>query len=326
MNKKALKTLLAVITISIFVLAACKPSTPPAAPTTTAPSSPVTTTQIVTATQTVTTTSQPPTSSQLPPTSTPVAPTTSEEEPSTTPPVTSTAPPLTTTTTNPYDAYYHGYLLDGYPEDIWPLYKSLAVDRCDYSILFPVYNDIGYHQNRFSVIYVTEEDLEEIEVYYNGLLETVIDDGFFQAYGYIDGYELQAYWIDEDFDNEIYLQVYLPEHLQLSSNPYLSDFPDFLSGLYEPKDIWLESFTCTSNPPKGTTETSKLYSHNGTMLGALEHYRAILKSSPDFTEDKVEDYAGQHYKLSGTIDSLEVRVTVGVWGKPEMIQITYIKK
>jgi len=97
-----------------------------------------------------------------------------------------------TQTTNDKYSNYHGYLLDGYPEDIWPVYGSLAIDRCALDIQFPAYNSTGSYVNSYKVVYVTDKTKQEIAEYYNSLLETTDDQSFYDASGTINGYELTA--------------------------------------------------------------------------------------------------------------------------------------
>jgi hypothetical protein len=229
-----------------------------------------------------------------------------------------------TTTANPY-SHFHGYLLEGYPEDIWPLYGELAIDSCALDIQFPSYNTTGVYVNRYNVIYVTDKTQEEITEYYNSLLQTTEDSSFYDAVGTIGGYEVDARWDYWSGNNIVYLSVLLPNTLNITSNPFHADFPESLRNLYELGNMWAEDYTCNSNPPAGEIIASKLFSHTGSFEEALDYYRALYGDTQDYEETVTEKYEGQSIHLSGVIDDLSFTVIIGVWGKADMIQISYSK-
>ncbi|MDD5605072.1 MAG: hypothetical protein PHX29_04080 [Dehalococcoidales bacterium] len=261
-----------------------------------------------------------------PTTTTTTAPTATPTSTTTLPPTSTTTPPPPTTSIDPYMQSYHGYLLEGYPEDIWPVYGSLAIDLCSLDIQFPAYNNgrDGYYNN-FSVIYVTDKTREEIQVYYRDLLQTAEESNFYDALGTIDGYEVSARWDDWSSDTIVYLSVLLPNNLGITENYLQTDFPEWLGDLYKPDETWQEHYACNSNPPNGSILSSKMFSYKGTSLEAIEHYRAMLKDAEDYTETVKAETQGDSTTLSCTVDGLRVKVTIGVWGKQEIIQVAYFK-
>ncbi|MFA5629011.1 MAG: hypothetical protein WC958_01935 [Dehalococcoidales bacterium] len=228
----------------------------------------------------------------------------------------------TTTTTQTYDPYshYHGYLLEGYPEDIWPLYGSLAIVSCAFMIQYPVYNNIGYYQNRYSVIYVTDKSKAQIAEYYGSLLDTKEEHSFFDAVGTVKGYYVDAYWDDFMGYGEVYLTVSLPEGSGLTSNPFHTDFPEVMQNYYNPNEWWGEDHACMSNPPNGTLWYIKMFSFNGTNQEALAYYRALYGDAESYKETVTENYYGEETTISGYIGEVRFAITVG-WGAAGLINI-----
>ena len=227
-----------------------------------------------------------------------------------------------TTSTDPY-SHYRGYLLDGYPEDIWPLYGKLAIDSCSFDIMFPAYNNTGHFTNTYNVVYVTDKTQKEIAEYYTALLDTNEESSFWDAKGTVNGYEVDARWDYWSGENIVYLSVLLPNTLNITSNPFHTDFPESLLNLYELDDMWSERYICTSNPPTGTIISSKLFSHTGTYDAAIDYYRALYSETQDYEETVTEEYSGPSTQLRGIIDDMTFTIIIGVWGNPAMIQVNY---
>jgi hypothetical protein len=226
------------------------------------------------------------------------------------------------TTTDPYSRY-RGYLLEGYPEDIWPLYGKLAIDSCALDIQFPSYNSMGIYFNSYSVVYITDKTKEEIAEYYTALLDTREESTFYDAIGTISGYEVDARWDEWSGENIVYLSVLLPNTLNITGNPFHADFPESLQNLYQLGNMWSEYYVCTSNPPAGTIISAKLFSHTGTYEDAIEYYRALYSDKQDYTETVTQESGGPSTRLKGVIDELTFTIIIGVWGNPDMIQVSY---
>jgi hypothetical protein len=220
----------------------------------------------------------------------------------------------------PYNKYSNleGYLLPGYPEDIWPLYESLAIDSCSFEVQTPAYNNTGRYYNSFSIIYVTEESKEEIAEFYLSLLVSPEESSFYDAIGAIQGYQVDARVDEQTGYNNVYLSVLLPENSPITSNPLLEDFPDEDFPLLQVNQIWREDCWVNSNQ-QGQLWKSKMFSHNATGTEALEYYRALLGDAEGYTEEKRSD---QQVVLKGFAKGYNFIITIGVWNKPEMINIT----
>ena len=314
MNKYSGTVLSGVLTILLIVITLSGCSTPEAET--------VTQTSTGWKTSTVTATVEVPTTVTITSNST-ITVTSAVSAPSTTKTSTSSTSSTTSTTIDPY-SNYHGYLLDGYPEDIWPLYGELAIDSCSLDVQFPSYNQTGHYVNSYTVVYITNKTKQEIAEYYTSLLQTQEESGFYDALGTIDGYELNARWDEWGANNIVYLSVLLPNTLNITENPLHADFPEILLNFYEIDDLWNEYFVCTSNPG-GTVIASKLFSHSGTKAEALEFYRSLYSDTQDYKETVTQEYSGESVQLSGVIDELSFIITIGVWGDPSMIQIYYQK-
>ncbi len=317
-------------------LSGCRTDVDVTTPATTTP----TTTKFTTTTQPEPPVPTPePTTTQLIPTTTepPFVTVTPTPPPATTTEPTVTPPPPPTTTQDIYSRLYHSYLLEGYPEDIWPLYESLAVDSCTLDIQTPAYNNMGEHSNNYSVIYITDKEQAEIAEFYNSLLDEPTEPGgFYDAKGTIGGYEVGARWSDFSYHYSVYLYVSLPnsppavdnpffDQWPVNNNPFLSDFPQDIFPLYELDLIWAETFTVNSNPPSGQIFATKMFAHSGTKAGALTFYRELLEGAEKYEERTTEEWEGESYRLTGSLQGHQFSVTVGVWGREDMISITILE-
>jgi len=287
-----------------------------------------TTSVIVTTTafQTVTVTTTAPC-----PTKTVNTPTTS------TPPVTTaTTPPTTTahpTTTN-YDPYMHyeGFVLDGYPEDVWPLYESEAVDRCALYIRFPARSFMDRFDNNYNLIYISEAPKEDIVDFYTSLLTTPGEPGdYYDVLGEVNGYQVDVLVDEGPYYNEVYISVALPntppavenpfyDEWPVDHNPYLADWSEEKFPLYELENLWMEYCNVNSNND-GEMWYEKEFTHSGTYQEAIEFYRELFSDTEDF-EENIEDYEWgdvDPVQFSGSEYGYEFRINVGVYGDPNVI-------
>ncbi|ADJ25386.1 putative lipoprotein [Dehalogenimonas lykanthroporepellens BL-DC-9] len=240
------------------------------------------------------------------------SPTTSQPAPSTTP-----AP----TTQGPYSNYY-GYLLTGYPEDIWPLYESAAIESCTLDVQYPAYNN-GYniYRNIYYVLYKTEAAKEDIAEYYNSLLAQKEESSYYDAIGVIDGYEVTVRVDDSISPATVYISVTLPRNHPMVSNPLLEDFPEDRFPLYELNTIWAETFNVNSNQPSGEQFSDVYFSHSGNRDEALEFYRDLFEGAEGYEEETVDSLNGKQTTLSGNMYDYEFSIVIGVWGYDDMIEI-----
>ena len=342
--KELPRLLMVVMVLAVFNLAACTTSTendppqtgdpatnnPPSETSppqqTTTQSAPSTTqaTPTVTHSRPATTfpTSAPPvtsiTSTQTPGTTTtaPVTTTTQAE-------VTVTSPP--TTTHDPY-SHYRGYLLEGYPEDIWPLYESVGIESCSLSVHYPAYNNLysGY-SNSYSVIYKSIADKADIAEYYLELLPFPEESSWYDAIGVIDGYTLSVRVDDGRSPADVYISVSLPDDSGMTSNPLMTGFSESQFPLYEVNETWAEIVVVNSNPPSGEQFSEIYFSHSGTASEALGFYRGLFAGAEGYKEVTVEEWQGEEVTLSGYMHGYNFQIVVGVWGNSEIIQIKLVQ-
>lgn len=292
-------------------------------------SAPVSTT---TSSQTVTTTTTiPQTTSTLPASTT--TPGTSTAPTTTTAPPATTTPPATTSTYDPYGSYV-GFILDGYPEDVWPLYESEAVKRCALYVRFPARSSLDRFDNNYSLIYVSEAPKEEIVEFYDSLLSTPGESSdYYDVLGEVSGYQVDVRVDEGTYYNEVYISVALPntppaaenpyfDEWPVDYNPYLLDWPEEQFPLYELENLWMEYSNVNSNND-GEMCYEKEFTHSGTYEEAIEFYRQLFNDVDDF-EEKIEDYEWgdvDPVRFSGSKYGYEFNITVGTFGDPKVISL-----
>ena len=160
--------------------------------------------------------------------------------------------------------------------------------------------------------------------------------GFYDATGVIDSHEVTARWDDFSYHYNVYLSVTLPnsppatenpffKEWPVTSNPFLEDFPVDIFPLYEFDVMWAEDYTVNSNPPSGQIFANKMFAHSGTKAGALEFYRELLQDAKDYEERITEEWEGERFILTGNLEGHQFNISVGVWGREDMIQITIVQ-
>jgi len=280
-----------------------------------------------TSSQTVTTTTTvPQTTTTLP------GPTTTVPVTSTSPTTTTNAPP-STTTINPH-MHYEGFVLDGYPEDVWPLYESEAVDRCALYIRFPARSFMDKFDNNYNLIYVTEAPKEDIVEFYTSLLTTQGEPSdYYDVLGEVSGYQVDVRVDEGSYYNEVYISVVLPntppavenpfyDEWPVDHNPYLADWSEEEFPLYELENLWMEYSNVNSNND-GEMWHEKEFTHSGTYQEAIEFYRELFSDAEDF-EENIEDYEWgdvDPVQFSGSKYGYEFRITVGAFGDPKVISL-----
>ena len=337
MKKPWLTLISAVFLMLSFSLASCQPGeeTPtPSAPTTQIPQTTTSNPTTTPAAPTTTTTTEPSaplvtTSSETPPTTTKTAtptsttptttPPTTTQLPTTTttePPITSATPPTTTST----KWQLNGYLLEGYPENIWPVYGSVAISHCVYQIDYVMLTSFPEHTYRVS--YITDKSYDDLFNYYSGLLKIAEPDEIFEINGTISGYKVQAKFKDiGDGYHEVLLGVELPIGVGTIPHPLLADFPEFLIDCYAIGDVILEYYLCDSEGPNGSTVGYKMYQSQRAPNELVDHYVQLFESAADY-EQYYEDEIGARV-LEGTFGEIEARVELGLYWVEEWISISY---
>ena len=123
-------------------------------------------------------------------------------------------------------------LLEGYPEDVLPLYESLRVTGCSFTYRDDPSYVIG--KDFYTVDYTSDASLKDISAYYQSLLtreEEYSEEDFLQ--GDIGDHHVFVS-ITEDYDGEfinVGLTVGLAEDEYMDENPFFTDLPDDLVGI-----------------------------------------------------------------------------------------------
>ncbi len=123
-------------------------------------------------------------------------------------------------------------LLDGYPQDILPLYKPDNLLSCGFS--YRENDSYGIGKDIYTVTYESAADQQSLMDYYGSLLteqdeapadeEDVITD---KLSGKIDDYKVELMFLDNaGSSTTVYITLGLPEDMYMDANPYFTDYPD----------------------------------------------------------------------------------------------------
>ncbi len=120
-------------------------------------------------------------------------------------------------------------LLDGYPEDVVPLYKSTMLDLVYYSVRNdPQWAAVeGGLRNTYHVVYHTDADIAEVREYYKGLMDTIDEESTVGdiVVGTIGKYDVWINTGEQESYNIVYMSVDLPRAEVTEVNPFLADYP-----------------------------------------------------------------------------------------------------
>jgi len=121
------------------------------------------------------------------------------------------------------------HLLEGWPEDIVPLYKSDLIDTAYYSVRNdPQYAAVeGGLRNIHHVVYQTAAPTAEVLEHYLGLMSATTDADASDDYieGTIGEYPVQVNTTEESSYNAVYVTVDLPKAEVTDTNPFYTDYP-----------------------------------------------------------------------------------------------------
>ncbi|PKQ38795.1 MAG: hypothetical protein CVT59_01560 [Actinobacteria bacterium HGW-Actinobacteria-1] len=119
--------------------------------------------------------------------------------------------------------------LDGWPEDVVPLYKSELLDTAYYSVRNdPQYAAVeGGLRNIHHVVYHTAAPTSEVLEYYLGLMTESTDADASDDYieGTIGTYPVQVNTTEESSYNAVYITVDLPKSEVTDVNPFYAEYP-----------------------------------------------------------------------------------------------------
>lgn len=120
-------------------------------------------------------------------------------------------------------------LLEGYPEDVVPLYKSDLLDTVSYSVRNdPQWAAVeGGLRNIYHVVYQTAAAPAEVLEHYLGLMESTTDpdpsDGTIE--GTIGKYTVWLNTSEQGSYNAVYMSVDLPKAEVTETNPFYTGYP-----------------------------------------------------------------------------------------------------
>ncbi len=123
------------------------------------------------------------------------------------------------------------FLLDGYPSDSVPLYKSSKVSSNKIFVNTDPKNSSEFDETNFAyfnVVFETEASREDFLNYYQNLFESQITDEYQNqdmVKGVIGQYKVSAAHYGSKTG---YIQVHLPNYLDQSVEKYFSDFPSIV--------------------------------------------------------------------------------------------------
>jgi hypothetical protein len=130
------------------------------------------------------------------------------------------------------DAEWTVTLLDGYPEDEVPLYKSNLLDTAYYSVRNdPQWAAVdGGLRNIHHIVYQTDVDIAEVRDYYRDLMDTVDEERTMgdQVEGTIGKYTVFVNTSEQGSYNAVYVTVDLPKTEVTETNPFYADYPEGL--------------------------------------------------------------------------------------------------
>ncbi len=126
------------------------------------------------------------------------------------------------------------YLLDTYPIEDVPLYKVTKVSSSKLYVNWDPKNISTFDDKEFTyynVVFYTEASQQEFLDYYKDLFDEEIFDEYpipDMVKGNIGKYRVTA--AHYDYDNNAYIQVYLPENEFTKNNMYFDTYPDLFKG------------------------------------------------------------------------------------------------
>lgn len=185
-----------------------------------------------------------------------------------------------------YYNQYEGYVLEGYQEDILPMYNMIAVDRCN----LQVRDMMGGYRNAYALTYYTNASESQLLKFYKNILGENEYNSSDYMIGEIEGYDLTVSLQPREEDMRVVLNLELPEELSKETNMFFNNFPRKLIDKYVKEDEKMieESFSCTSNK-NGQLEYHYIYEANTNddeLIKVLtEHYGG----NNDFVVAKTND-------------------------------------
>jgi len=178
------------------------------------------------------------------------------------------------------------FMLEGYPLQDVPLYKSMSVSSIKYFVnddpaSFADY--FGKPVNYYNVVFETEANPEELLEYYRSLMtetneEFVPED---QVQGRIGKYRVSASHYGNNPKNYAYLQVYLPAEEYQEKNRYYQEYPNVV----EIQPNWVEHETSFGylNQKGGEVEYTQYFAMPENIDQQIKEFETKYQSSPEYS-------------------------------------------
>ena len=190
-------------------------------------------------------------------------------------------------------------LLEGYPEDVLPLYESTAVKSCG----FTYREDPNYVLGKdfYDVIYTSDATLTDISEYYQSLL-TYMDEYSEEDFleGDIGDHHVLISVYDSDDAREVTLTLGLAEDEYKDENPYFADLPGDLVevyGLERLQEISYDHSLYSAEEIRYLT----IYVTDISEEDFVDFYKTKYGDKKDFTENQT-DYALVYRWVDGEYD------------------------
>ncbi len=178
------------------------------------------------------------------------------------------------------------YMLDGYPIDEVPLYKSISVSSMKYFVNddpqgYPGY--FGKPVNYYNVVFETEASPKELLQYYRSMMseineEYVSDE---QIQGKIGKYGISASHYGNNPQNYAYLQVYLPAEEYQETNRFSHEYPNAVE--IQPDWTEYESSYGLLNQKGGEKEYTQYFTMPEKIDEQIQDYQAKYQNSPEYS-------------------------------------------
>ena len=187
---------------------------------------------------------------------------------------------------------YERMYLSGYPDDAVPLFQSVRIDNCR----FTVREDLNYAIGKdfYSLSYESAADPADISTYYRNLLDEVDEDGSnsdFIIEGFREGHRVSVMIGEQRRDGAwgipVALLVGKPMEQYVNENPYFADYPEDIIEAYG--FFRLQEYTYTEDYIYGYARYATVYQTREEAEAVSGFYRELYRDMPEFDESREND-------------------------------------
>lgn len=181
-------------------------------------------------------------------------------------------------------------LLEGYPEDILPLYKVSNLERMEFSYRDDYEYVIG--KDIYTVYYESFADIDEISDYYMSLYTSIddMDEEWFDKYsfeGNIGNNRVNIGMYESNDIVNVSLTIGLTEDKYVSENPFFEDAPTDLIVVHEMTE--LQEYTYRKDY-SGEINYIVIFESNFNTDTFKEYYEGLYKNKTDYKYEITEYY------------------------------------